>query len=150
MSRWTEIETSPRFFEVDSYRIVNNMFYISWFEMGRFAVAEKAGLVVPRFEEEGLGFVVTRTEITYRKPVVFSMRVLIGTRIFMNEASRLVFQHRISSVKTRMVCAEGTTEVACIKGGKLLVKLPPWVQDCLNTYIKDVQGGLPKESVQEA
>ncbi len=144
MSQWIDTILEPRFFEVDSYKIVNNMFYLSWFEMGRFAIAERAGLCVPRFEAEDLGFVVTRSEVHYKKPVTFGTKVRSQGRIRAVEASRLIFEHRISALKSPAVYAQGTTEVACVRDGKLLMRLPDWVQDLITTFIKDVQGGFPQ------
>ena len=145
MSNWIETVLEPRFFEVDSYKIVNNMFYLSWFEMGRFAIAERVGLLVPRFAEENLGFVVTRSEVLYKKPVTFGTKIRSQGRIRTVEASRLVFDHRISALRSSVVYAQGTTEVVCVRDGKLLMRLPDWVQDLIIKFIKDVQGGFPHQ-----
>ncbi len=139
---WMKIEISPRFYEVDSYNIVNNMYYLSWFEMGRFSIADKAGLITPRFMEENLAFLVLEAHIYYKKPVTFLDKIIIESVVSPPKASKLIFLHRIRIKKDNSISAEGKTIVVLTKKNKLLMKMPDWVEQRIMDYIKNVQGGF--------
>lgn len=143
--RWCSVDISPRFFEVDSYQMVNNMFYLSWFEMGRFAIAQKAGIVCPRFLQEKLAFVVSRAEVLYRKPVALTDTVTCESIIEKAAASRLVFRHRILNRGNHGLHAEGTTEVVCTRDGRMLLKLPAWIVEAVAWFTELWQTGRADE-----
>lgn len=143
--RWHSIEIEPRFFEVDSYQMVNNMFYLSWFEMGRFAIAQKAGIVCPRFAQEHLAFVVTRAEVVYRRPISFSDFIVCESVIEKAAASRLIFQHRVRNRTNNSLHAEGTTEVVCMREGRMLLKLPEWIVAAVTWFTDLWQTGRADE-----
>ncbi|MCX7655965.1 MAG: acyl-CoA thioesterase [Treponemataceae bacterium] len=135
------ISVEPRFYEVDSYQVVNNMFYLSWFEMGRFSVAEKAGLICERFKNEGLAFLVSHIDIYYKKPVVFRDKICCQTTIKSKIGAKLVFKHIIKKVTSHEVCSEGISEVVLMKNYKMQIKMPEWIDLCIARYIGEYQNG---------
>ncbi|WP_304224601.1 thioesterase family protein [Gracilinema caldarium] len=141
--KWVVIPIEPRFYEIDSYQIVNNMFYLSWFEMGRFAVAEKAGLICDRFHDEGLSFVVKHIDIEYKKSVLFRDKIKCETIISLWTAAKLVFNHRIRNAINNEIHSEGHSEVILLKKSKMQLNMPVWVEECINKYLNDYQEGLP-------
>ncbi|MBN2353009.1 MAG: acyl-CoA thioesterase [Spirochaetales bacterium] len=141
--KWLPSPIQIRFYEVDSYRIVNNMYYLSWFELGRFAVAEKAGIACPRFEDENLAFVVSSVKVEYRKPVRFGQAVCCESLIAAVTASKIGFSHRIRNTGNGELHASGVSEVICVKDAKMLLKLPAWVEKRVREYLLKFQGGIP-------
>ena len=140
---WVKFNLAPRFYEIDSYNMVNHMFYLSWFEMGRFAVAEKAGILSPRFKEEGFMFVVSEVNISYKKPVGFLDKVIVETALLPAKACKLVFRHRIRSMIDKSIFCEGTTATVCVQQGKMTLKLPEWIDTSIRNYIENIQKGYP-------
>lgn len=136
----SQIEISPRFFEVDSYNVVNNMFYLSWCEMGRFDVAQKAGLLDSGIADGEIRFMVKESRLHYEKPVHFYNKVILHTQVETTGTSRLNFKHRIILKNTRETAAYGETATVCIKNGRLLPKLPTEVEKRVQAYIKQNQG----------
>jgi len=53
----------------------------------------------------------------------------------------LVFFHRVRKKKGNILAATGKTVVVCVKNGKLLIKLPEWVENKILDFINNVQGG---------
>jgi acyl-CoA thioester hydrolase len=140
--KWSEIQLEPRFYEIDSYNIVNNMFYLSWFEMGRFEIARQAGLICPQFQNENVMFAVVEAHVYYRKPIALFTTVIVESMIQKIAGSKIHFAHRIRNKKTNVLLAKGQTCVICLRDRKMLVKLPVWIEEKITGYIEDYQGGL--------
>lgn len=140
-ARPAKLETSPRFYEVDSYGVVNNMFYQGWCEMGRFEVARLAHLLSDRrFESENIRFVVVEADFRYRHPVGLEQPVVIETLLGNPRSARLEFHHKVRAKANRTLCLEARTSVVCTRPTGMLLALPRWIHEKLSSYIQDVQG----------
>jgi acyl-CoA thioester hydrolase len=140
--KWSEIQLEPRFYEIDSYNIVNNMFYLSWFEMGRFEIARQAGLICPQFQNQNLMFAVVEAHVYYKKPIALFTAVVVESMIQKIAGSKIFFAHRIRNKKTNVLLADGQTCVICLRDRKMLIKLPGWIEEKITGYIEHYQGGL--------
>lgn len=140
---WNEMILEPRFYEFDSYGIVNNMYYLSWMEMARLKVAKDAGILVPRLNSEGIMFVVAEAQIQYDNAVNIWDKVRVETIVRRVEGSRMEFEHKVKSSITKNTMARGATSILCLKGGKVLPCMPDWIKDKLDAYLHQVQQGLP-------
>jgi YbgC/YbaW family acyl-CoA thioester hydrolase len=138
---WSKVEIQPRFYEVDSYQIVNNMYYLAWCDIGRFNIAKTAGLIIPRFYEEGIMFVVSEANIQYKKSVHFWDTVKVETIIIPTGSSKLQFKHKIKLVNGNMEAARAESATICIRNGQLIPALPEWVHEKIENYVTDVQKG---------
>jgi YbgC/YbaW family acyl-CoA thioester hydrolase len=138
---WNKIEIEPRFYEIDSYSIVNNMYYLSWMEMARLKIAKDAGILVPRLYSEGILFVVAEARITYENAVNFWDKVRVETVIRRVHGSRMEFEHQVVSQITKIRMATATTAILCLKGGNVMPRMPEWIQTKLEAYLADVQDG---------
>ena len=139
---WNSMDVEPRFYEIDSYNIVNNMYYLSWMEMARLKVARDAGLLVPRLYSEGIFFVVTEAHIHYENAVNFWDKVRIETVITKVEGSRMEFQHRVKSQMTKTRMATAQTSIICLKQGNVIPRMPEWMDQKVEHYISETQQGL--------
>ena len=79
------------------------------------------------FEEEGVGFVVYKAELTYRLGAVFGDALTIRSSVETESAFRAVFDQRAWRGEELLV--EGRIELVCIDAQKKLVKLPASVMD---------------------
>ena len=125
----------PSFYQVDSYGIVNNIYYAAWFEAGRFAVAEEANLLSEIDSESALSFIVCETSIRYIKPVRFRDSVLIQSTINRVKASKISFKHRILLCSGKILVAEGESAVVVVRNKRLLLNLPGSVSKKIMDYI---------------
>jgi len=112
--------------------------------MGRFAVAEKAGLICDRFNDENLSFVVKHIDIDYKRSVTFRDRVTCETIISSWTAAKLLFKHRIRNAINNEIHSEGYSEVVLLKNLKMQLNMPVWVEECIIRFINDYQKGLPE------
>ena len=56
-------------FDIDSGQHVSNIVYINWLEIGRLRLLEAAGMPIHRIKEQGFFPVLTKTEISYKRPL---------------------------------------------------------------------------------
>lgn len=137
-----KLELEPRFYEVDSYNIVNNMYYVSWCEMARLRVAKDAGLLVPKLFDEKIMFVVEKINVQYQNATSLWDRIQVNTLVRLTAATRLDFHHSIKSKITNQQMAQATSSIVCLKEGRLMTQLPDWFEGKLHKYIDEVQKGM--------
>lgn len=139
--KYSCINIQPRFYEFDTYGIVNNMFYYSWFELGRLRIAQQAELdnCINSTEYK---FVVLKSSAEYLFPVRPNDEIACESCIKQVVGSKLVFQHSIVNKINGRKYAEGSSEVAVVKNDKLLLKLPKEINEKINNYIVNIQKGI--------
>jgi acyl-CoA thioester hydrolase len=121
MTHLTELKT--RSYECDSYGHINNATYLNYLEYARIQLLD--GLPVPYSElrSRGVGFVVTRICIDYRKQVGSGVALRIETRSLRKERVRVVFQQRI--FRDEELVAEAQVTWACINEQGKPIRIPP-------------------------
>ena len=109
--------------DTDHSGVVYHANYLKYFERARehfLGVRE----LVQLWEQEGIGFVVYKAEMTFREGAVFGDTIEIRTLVKRESDYRLVFHqdvHRRSDGK-RLV--EGQVHLVCVNRVKSLVQLP--------------------------
>jgi acyl-CoA thioester hydrolase len=77
LGRWpVSISLPIQWGEMDSFRHVNNVVYLRWFESARIAYFLAAG-ALERMEAEQVGPILARSTIDYRIPLVYPDEVLV-------------------------------------------------------------------------
>ncbi len=66
--------------EMDAFQHVNNVVFARWLETARMLYFERVGLV-KRVREEGVGPILARTVIDYRRPVTYPDTVRVDTGV---------------------------------------------------------------------
>ncbi len=82
--------------EMDSFQHVNNVTYARWLESGRIAYFERLGLLA-RMRAEGIGPILARLGIEYRRPVTFPDTVRVETTVKRIGNSSFTMASRIRS-----------------------------------------------------
>jgi len=79
--------------DMDAYQHVNNIVYLRWFETARIAYFERLGLV-DRKEREGVGPILARSTIDYRRAVTYpdSVRVDIAVPHVGGSSFKMVYR----------------------------------------------------------
>ena len=91
--------------EMDSFQHVNNVVYLRWLETARIAYFDRVGLM-RRMVDEGVGPILARAAVDYRRPVTYPDQVLVGTRVTTLGNSSYHMEHRIVSAGQGVVAAE--------------------------------------------
>lgn len=138
---WVKVEISPRFYEIDSYGVVNHMFFLGWFEMGRFEVARRAQLLEKELVEKGIFFLVSGIRVKYIEPVTFLDEIELYTSLFYNSVGKLLFLHFGRKKFSGVPVVKAISEVVCMVNGKVAFKMPHFIDEKLMRYIEKFQGG---------
>lgn len=92
--------------EMDAFQHVNNIIYFRYFESGRIAYFERAGLM-QEMAESGIGPILASASCKFKFPLTYPDRVLVGTRVGEIGTDRFVMYYRIVSTRHDRVSAEG-------------------------------------------
>jgi len=71
------IEPQIYTYDIDSNHHVSNITYIKWMEIGRIKLLEEIGMPIHEIEKQGFAPALTRTEITYKKPLYLGDKVRV-------------------------------------------------------------------------
>ena len=121
MTHLTELKT--RSYECDSYGHINNATYLNYLEYARIQLLDDLPVPYSELRSRGVGFVVTRICIDYRKQVGSGVVLRIETRSLRKERVRVVFQQRI--FRDEEVVAEAEVTWACINEQGKRIRIPP-------------------------
>lgn len=100
------IEIPVAWGEMDAFQHVNNIVYFRYFESGRIAYFERAGLM-EEMAESGIGPILASASCKFKFPLTYPDRVLVGTRVGEIETDRFVMHYRVVSMRHNRVAAEG-------------------------------------------
>lgn len=92
--------------DMDAMGHVNNTVYFRYFESARIAYFEKMN-VMGYMAETGVGPILGEIACTFRIPLTYPDKVLIGTRVTDIKEDRFTMKHLIVSTKHRKAAAEG-------------------------------------------
>jgi tol-pal system-associated acyl-CoA thioesterase len=126
--------SEPERFSVDVYYedtdfsgVVYHPNYLRYFERAREHLLGRDELV-RLWREDGVGFVVYRTELTFREGAVFGDRVVVSTVGEVASSVRAIFHHKAHREADGQLLVEGTVELVCVGRDKQLVELPASVR----------------------
>jgi acyl-CoA thioester hydrolase len=121
MTHLTELKT--RSYECDSYGHINNATYLNYLEYARIQLLDDLPVPYSELRSRGVGFVVTRICIDYRKQVGSGVALRIETRSLRKERVRVVFQQKI--FRDEELVAEAQVTWACINEQGKPIRIPP-------------------------
>jgi acyl-CoA thioester hydrolase len=103
--------------DMDAFQHVNNTVYLRWMESARIAYFERLELA-NRMLGEGIGPILARTEIDYRRPVTYPDTVTIAVGVTRVGSSSFAMSYTLTSEKQGgAVVAEGHTVQVLINYG---------------------------------
>jgi len=84
------------------------------------------------YVEDGIGFVVYKAELTYRKGAVFGDELVVRTRVAKESAYRAIFHQ--DCYRGEELLVEGLVQLVCIDRDEKLVPLPQRCVEALAHY----------------
>ena len=109
--------------DTDHSGVVYHANYLKYFERAREHLLGISALVT-LFEEHGIGFVVYKADLTYKKGAQFGDHVRIETTVEQESAFRLIFKQIAKLESDSSVLVEGLIDLVCVDKDRNLVKLP--------------------------
>ena len=82
--------------EMDAFQHVNNVVYARWLETARIAYFDRVG-ILRRMGDEGIGPILARTVIDYRRPVTFPDTVRVDASVSRVGTSSFTMSFRVWS-----------------------------------------------------
>jgi len=106
------IHIRVRYPEVDGMGFLHHSRYLQYFEMGRVELLRAAGHSYAELEKQGVFFVVTKAEISYKAPARYDEELTLITRIVRQTHVR--YDHAYELKRGDVLLAEGKTTIACV------------------------------------
>lgn len=129
--------SEPERFSVDVYYedtdfsgVVYHPNYLRYFERAREHLLGRDELV-RLWRDEGVGFVVYRSELTFREGAVFGDRIVVSTTGELASSVRAIFHQQAHRAGDGQLLVEGTVELVCVGRDKKLVELPASVRTAM-------------------
>lgn len=109
--------------DTDHSGVVYHSNYLKYFERARehmLGTRELRRL----WEEEGVGFVVYKAELTFKQGAVFGDEVIIRSSVELESAFRLVFRQNAVRAVDDVLLVQGVVQLVCVDRDKKLVRVP--------------------------
>lgn len=104
--------------------------YLKYFERAREHMIGARELV-RLLEEDRVGFVVYRAELTFREPARLADELEVRSTVTSVSEYRLHFDQNVWRPDGRAPIVEGVVEMVCVDGDSKLVRVPQRVMDAL-------------------
>lgn len=99
--------------DMDSFAHVSNIVYFRYFQNARVEYMTRIGWFAA-MQSVGLGPIVKSTTGTFRKPLKYPDRLLIGAKVTKVDADRVTFSHLIVSTAHDAAAADGEAVIVCL------------------------------------
>jgi len=109
--------------DTDHSGVVYHANYLKYFERAREHLLGIQDLV-DLFERDGVGFVVYKADLTYKKGAQFGDHVRIETTVEQESAFRLIFRQIAKLDSDSSVLVDGLIDLVCVDRDRNLIKLP--------------------------
>ena len=109
--------------DTDHSGVVYHANYLKYFERAREHLLSISALV-RLFKEQGVGFVVYKADLTYKRGAQFGDHIRIETTVEQESAFRLIFRQIAKMDADNSILVEGLIDLVCVDRDRNLVKLP--------------------------
>lgn len=134
------LDVTVRFAETDMMGIVHHSAYVVWFEAGRIAWMEAAGLPYAQVSAAGYNFAVTEINARYRAAIHFGEPVQVISRVTTLRSRQIEFEYEIRHRDAGTLCATGSSRHICVDREGRPVTIPTWVIEGLTTGARRLSG----------
>lgn len=120
-----------RFAETDLMGVVHHSAYVVWFEAGRVAWMDAAGMPYPEIAALGRHFAVTGIQAEYRAAAYFGEVIEVVTWLAQLRSRQVAFQYEVRRTGTAELLATGRSDHICVDLDGRMAKIPVAVIDRL-------------------
>jgi len=100
--------------DMDAFAHVNNAVYLRWFESARIAYFRAVGML-DRMEGDGVGPILARATVDFRRPVTYPDTVVVSARVPEMRSTSFTMAYRATShTRGGAVVAEGDSVVVML------------------------------------
>ena len=114
--------------DTDHSGVVYHANYLKYFERAREHMLGINQLVA-LMENEGVGFVVYKAELTYKRGAAFGDNLEIRSTVALKSAYRLIFRQNAYLPSESRPIVEGVIQLACVDEERKLVPVPQEILD---------------------
>ncbi len=125
------VDVTVRFAETDMMGVVHHSAYIVWFELGRIAWMDAAGIPYTQISGAGYNFAVTEVNAQYRAAIRFGDPVQVMTRLTTLRSRQVAFEYEVCHRDEGILFAGGFSRHICVDDDGRSVSIPAWVSDGL-------------------
>lgn len=126
------LDIRVRFAETDAMGIVHHSNYIVWFEAGRVAWMDAAGMPYAEVAAGGNHFAVTGVQVEYRTPVRFDDRLQVITRLVKLRSRQVSFAYEVRNAENELLVTGGSDHI-CVDLEGRMTRIPGHVMERLRT-----------------
>lgn len=109
--------------DTDHSGVVYHANYLKYFERAREHLLGVAELV-RLYSEEGLGFVVYRADLTFKKGARFGDTLQVRTTVRLESEFRAIFDQQVFGADDERPMVKGEIHLCCVDGEGRLVRFP--------------------------
>jgi acyl-CoA thioester hydrolase len=135
------LDITVRFAETDMMGIVHHSAYVVWFEAGRIAWMEAAGVPYPQVSAAGYNFAVTEINARYRTAIHFGEPVQVSSRLTVLRSRQVEFEYEVRHRDTGTLFATGHSRHICVDREGRTAMIPEWVVEGLTAGAKRLTSG---------
>ena len=114
--------------DTDLSGVVYHANYLKYFERAREHLLGPDKLV-ELWENDGIGFVVYKCEMTFKEGAKLGDTLDIRTRVTMESAYRAIFDQKVYRQGSDKAMVEGIVQLVCVDAEQKLVAIPSIVQE---------------------
>ena len=111
--------------DTDLSGVVYHSNYLKYFERAREHIIGPEELA-RLWNEDGVGFVVYKAELTYKAGARLGDEIEIRTRVRLESPYRAIFQHEVWRKDGSQLMVAGEVHLVCVDQQNKLVPLPAW------------------------
>lgn|GEM_PF-304570 len=115
---------SVRFAETDLMGITHHSAYIVWFEMGRVAWMDAAGVPYTEISQAGNHFAVTAINVSYRASSTFGDTLRLDTKLTKLRSRQATFNYELYHADSGILLITGSSEHICVDLNGAVSKIP--------------------------
>jgi acyl-CoA thioester hydrolase len=117
------VDIPVRFAETDAMGVVHHAAYVVWFELGRIAWMDAAGMPYAEVAARGNHFAVTGLEVCYREASRFGETIRLTTTVTALRSRQVSFGYTVAN-RAGDVLATGHSDHICVDSAGRTAKIP--------------------------
>jgi acyl-CoA thioester hydrolase len=121
-----------RFCETDLMGIVHHGSYVAYLEAARVEWLRRRGVSYASWAARGMHLAVVELALKYRAPVRFDDELDVEVTLAEMRAASVRFDYRVLRASDQLLCAEGSTRLACVDDRQGLRRVGPEIIEVLS------------------